>query len=42
LKKIKNKSAKEITYAVLEDVIKFSKRGAYSDDKTIVVVKRKV
>jgi sigma-B regulation protein RsbU (phosphoserine phosphatase) len=42
LKKIKNKSAKEITYAVLEDVIKFSKRGAYSDDKTIVVVKRKI
>jgi sigma-B regulation protein RsbU (phosphoserine phosphatase) len=42
LKKIKSKTAKEITYAVLEDVIKFSRRGAYSDDKTIVVVKRKV
>lgn len=40
LKKIKNKSAKEITYSVLEDVIKFSKRGAYSDDKTLVVIKR--
>lgn len=40
LKKIKNKSAKEIAYTVLEDVIKFSKRGAYSDDKTIVVIKR--
>ena len=40
LKKVKDKTAREINYAVLEDVIKFSKRGAYSDDKTIVVVKR--
>ncbi len=40
LKKVKSKPAKEIAYAVLEDVIKFSKRGAYNDDKTIVVIKR--
>jgi sigma-B regulation protein RsbU (phosphoserine phosphatase) len=39
---IKNKlrSPKEITYAILEDVIKFSKNGQYSDDKTLVVIKR--
>jgi sigma-B regulation protein RsbU (phosphoserine phosphatase) len=40
LKKVKDKSAREINYAVLEDVIKFSKRGSYNDDKTIVVIKR--
>jgi len=40
LKKVKDKSAREINYAVLEDVIKYSKRGSYSDDKTIVVIKR--
>ena len=40
LKKIKNKSAKEISYTILDDVIKFSRKGAYNDDKTIVVVKR--
>ena len=38
--KVKNKSAKEISYAILEDVIKFSRHGSYNDDKTIVVIKR--
>jgi sigma-B regulation protein RsbU (phosphoserine phosphatase) len=36
----KLKSPKEIAYAVLEDVIKFSKNGQYSDDKTLVIIKR--
>lgn len=31
---------KEITYSIMEDVINFSKNGEYSDDKTIVVIKR--
>ncbi len=39
-KKVKHNSAKEIAYKILEDVIKFSKNGNYSDDKTLVVVKR--
>jgi sigma-B regulation protein RsbU (phosphoserine phosphatase) len=38
--KVKEKSPKEITYTLLEDVIKFSKNGQYSDDKTLVVIKR--
>jgi sigma-B regulation protein RsbU (phosphoserine phosphatase) len=38
--KIKEKSPKEIAYTILEDVIKFSKNGQYSDDKTLVVIKR--
>ncbi|MEO8399041.1 MAG: PP2C family protein-serine/threonine phosphatase [Ignavibacteriaceae bacterium] len=40
LKKLKNQSPKEIVYALLEDVIKFSKDGKYNDDKTLVVIKR--
>ncbi len=40
LKKIKHLSPKEITYSILDDVIKFSKNGKYSDDKTLVVIKR--
>jgi phosphoserine phosphatase RsbU/P len=40
LLKIKEKSPKEIAYTILEDVIKFSKNGQYSDDKTLVVIKR--
>jgi sigma-B regulation protein RsbU (phosphoserine phosphatase) len=35
-----NLTPKEITYSILEDVIDFSKNGEYSDDKTIVVIKR--
>lgn len=38
---VKEKSPREITYAILEDVIKFSKSGQYSDDKTLVVIKKK-
>ncbi|MDO8550935.1 MAG: PP2C family protein-serine/threonine phosphatase [Ignavibacteria bacterium] len=40
LRKNKHLSPKEITYNILEDVIKFSKGGKYSDDKTLVVIKR--
>jgi len=40
LKKIKHLSAKEITYTVLEEVIKFSRNGQYQDDRTIVTIKR--
>jgi sigma-B regulation protein RsbU (phosphoserine phosphatase) len=38
--KVKERSPKEIAYIILEDVIKFSKNGQYSDDKTLVVIKR--
>jgi sigma-B regulation protein RsbU (phosphoserine phosphatase) len=38
--KLKDKSAKEITQLLIEDVQKFSVRGIYSDDKTIVTIKR--
>jgi phosphoserine phosphatase RsbU/P len=38
--KSKDRSPKEIAYKILEDVIKFSKNGQYSDDKTLVVIKR--
>jgi sigma-B regulation protein RsbU (phosphoserine phosphatase) len=38
--KNKSRSPKEIAYSILEDVIKFSKNGQYSDDKTLVVIKR--
>jgi sigma-B regulation protein RsbU (phosphoserine phosphatase) len=40
LKEIKHLSPKEITYSILDDVISFSKSGQYSDDKTLVVIKR--
>ncbi len=40
LRKIKAKTPREITYAILEDVIKFSKDAQYSDDKTLVVIKK--
>ncbi|MDR3667502.1 MAG: PP2C family protein-serine/threonine phosphatase [Ignavibacteriaceae bacterium] len=38
--KSKMKTSKEIAYTILEDVIKFSRNGQYSDDKTLVVIKR--
>jgi sigma-B regulation protein RsbU (phosphoserine phosphatase) len=38
--KLKQKSPKEIAITILEDVIKFSRNGQYSDDKTLVVIKR--
>jgi len=40
IKKVKDKTPKEIVYAILDDVIKFSKGGVYQDDKTLVVIKR--
>ncbi len=40
LAKTKHLSPKEITYSILEEVLKFSNNGEYSDDKTIVVIKR--
>ena len=36
----KHRSPKEITYAIMDEVIKFSVNGEYSDDKTLVVIKR--
>lgn len=42
IKKNYNKTPKEITYALLDDVLKFSTNDSkYQDDKTIVVIKRK-
>ena len=38
--KSKKKSSKQIAYAILDDVIKFSKDGKYNDDKTLVIIKR--
>lgn len=40
IRKNMKKSPKEITYSILDEVIKFSKNGKYSDDKTLVVIKR--
>lgn len=40
VKELKDKTAKEIAQLLIEDVQKFSALGKYSDDKTIVVVKR--
>jgi sigma-B regulation protein RsbU (phosphoserine phosphatase) len=40
VKKFFNHSAKEITQLLIEDVQKFSARATYSDDKTIVTLKR--
>jgi len=39
-KKLKDLSPKEIAIRILEDVISFSKNGKYSDDKTLVVIKK--
>jgi len=40
LKELKKRSAKDIASLILQDVLAFSAHGKYSDDKTIVVVKR--
>ena len=40
IRKVKDKTPKEIIYSILDDVIKFSKNGVYQDDKTLVVIKR--
>ncbi len=39
-KELKNHTPKEIAVKILEDVINFSKNGQYSDDKTLLVIKR--
>jgi sigma-B regulation protein RsbU (phosphoserine phosphatase) len=40
IKKYKSMSAKEICQKILQDVITFNVNGKYSDDKTIVVIKK--
>ena len=40
LKELSKFSTKEIALGILDDVIKFSKNGKYSDDMTLVVVKK--
>ncbi|MBT8378755.1 MAG: serine/threonine-protein phosphatase [Ignavibacteria bacterium] len=40
LKDLKNLSSKEIALAILDDVIRFSKNGKYTDDITIVTIKK--
>ena len=40
IRKLKDKTPKEIALGILEDVIKFSTNGSYTDDKTLVVIKR--
>ena len=39
-KELRNLSPKEIAFRILEDVLNFSKNGKYSDDKTLVVIKK--
>lgn len=39
-KKMKNHTSREIVYGILDDVVKFTRGGQYSDDKTLVVIKR--
>jgi len=38
--KLKDLNPKEIGHNIIEDVIAFSKNGKYSDDKTLVVIKK--
>lgn len=40
VKEVISLTPKEIAYSILNDVIHYSKDGAYSDDKTLVVIKR--
>lgn len=40
LKQNKNKTPKEIAMLILDDILKFTKNGTYSDDKTLVIIKR--
>ncbi|NUN08779.1 MAG: serine/threonine-protein phosphatase [Ignavibacteriaceae bacterium] len=40
-RKVISESSKIICLSVLESVLKFSKKGGYNDDKTVVVIKRK-
>jgi len=40
LKKVSSLSPKQIVLNILEDVVKYSKNGSYTDDKTLVAVKK--
>ncbi|MCH7773561.1 MAG: serine/threonine-protein phosphatase, partial [Bacteroidetes bacterium] len=40
LKEVSSLSPKEIVITILEDVVKYSKNGSYTDDKTLVVIKK--
>lgn len=40
LKQNKNKTPKEIAMLILDDILKYTKNGTYSDDKTLVIIKR--
>jgi sigma-B regulation protein RsbU (phosphoserine phosphatase) len=40
LKQNKSKSSKEIAMIILDDILNFNKSGTYSDDKTMVIIKR--
>ncbi|HED38477.1 MAG TPA: serine/threonine-protein phosphatase [Ignavibacteria bacterium] len=40
LKKNAHLTVKEIVYSILDNVINFSKNGSYSDDKTLVAIKK--
>ncbi|MCH7964299.1 MAG: serine/threonine-protein phosphatase [Bacteroidetes bacterium] len=40
LKEVSSLSPKDIVLAILEDVVKYSKNGRYTDDKTLVVIKK--
>jgi sigma-B regulation protein RsbU (phosphoserine phosphatase) len=40
IKAVKHNTVKEIAYTILEDVVKFSKKGKYNDDKSLVIIKR--
>ena len=41
LRELTNLSSKEIVLSILDDVIRYSKNGKYSDDKTLVAIKKK-
>lgn len=40
LRELKNSSPKDIAMSIIDDLIAFSQNGKYSDDKTLVVIKR--
>ncbi|MCG6913696.1 serine/threonine-protein phosphatase [bacterium BMS3Abin03] len=41
LREVNKLSSKEIVLTILDDVVKYSKNGSYSDDKTLVAIKKK-
>lgn len=41
-KKVKMLSPKEIAYHILETVVRYESNGSYNDDKTLVILKRKI